>query len=43
MYKAFKGKWQAFGDKPVISIDIWNSQYGQYIGDLLPVKAGHRR
>src|SRR6266508_5383045 len=26
-------------DKPVFSIDVWNSQYGQYIGDLLPFKA----
>lgn len=27
-------------DKPVVKLpDIWNSQYGQYIGDLLPVKA----
>lgn len=26
-------------DKPVFSVDIWNSQYGQYIGDLLPFKA----
>lgn len=27
-------------DKPVISLDVWNSQYGAYIGDLLPFKAG---
>lgn len=26
-------------DKPVFSVDVWNSQYGQYIGDLLPLKA----
>lgn len=26
-------------DKPVFSVDVWNSQYGQYIGDLLPFKA----
>jgi oligopeptide transport system permease protein len=32
---------QRYGlDKPVFSLDVWNSQYGQYIGDLLPVKAG---
>jgi oligopeptide transport system permease protein len=30
---------QKYGlDKPVISVDVWNSQYGQYIGDLLPLK-----
>ncbi len=26
-------------DKPVFSVDVWNSQYGQYIGGLLPLKA----
>jgi oligopeptide transport system permease protein len=31
---------QKYGlDKPVFSVDVWNSQYGQYIGDLLPFKA----
>jgi oligopeptide transport system permease protein len=26
---------QKYGlDKPVFSVDVWNSQYGQYIGDL---------
>jgi oligopeptide transport system permease protein len=30
---------QKYGlDKPVISVDVWNSQYGQYIGDILPFK-----
>ncbi len=31
---------QKYGlDKPVISVDVWNSQYGQYIGDVLPFRA----